>query len=66
MKTIRFTRAKLQHLKATYDRTVAAGGEQFEFEGQQVLTCYAKYLIEYLDMQFGANDTVSHPLGHDL
>jgi hypothetical protein len=66
MKTILFTRAKVQHLRGAYQRALHAGHDQFEFEGQQVLTSYAKYLIEHLDSQFGTNDTVSHPLGNDL
>lgn len=49
---IRFTRPKLQELRNKYTNAIARGEDEFQFEGQTVLTSYAKYLIEYLDMQF--------------
>jgi hypothetical protein len=52
MKTINFNRPKLQRLKDAYDRAKATGRDQFNFEGNRILTAYAKYLIEYLEIQF--------------
>ena len=52
MKTINFTRTKLQELRNAHTNAIARGDDEFEFEGQQMLTCYSKYLIEYLDSQF--------------
>jgi hypothetical protein len=53
MKNINFTKAKLATLKKKYDKARMEGHEQFQFEGQTILVAYAKYLIEYLEMQFG-------------
>jgi hypothetical protein len=52
MKTINFTRAKLEQLKEKYDKARMEGHEQFQFEGQEIYIPYAKYLIEYLEGQF--------------
>ena len=49
---IRFTRPKLAQLQEKYDKARMSGQEKFEFEGNTVLVSYAKYLIEYLNMQF--------------
>ncbi len=53
MKTLNFTRLKLAQLKAQYDKARMEGHEQFEFEGHEILVAYAKYLIEYLESEFG-------------
>lgn len=67
MKTIAFTRAKLNDLRGDYQKAFHAGQDEFTFEGQTIVTAYAKYLIEYLDMRFGPDTReVSHPLGTDL
>jgi hypothetical protein len=52
MKGITFTRAKLKELKLAYNWALAQGHQQFEFEGQQILVSYAKYLIQYLELKF--------------
>jgi dTDP-4-amino-4,6-dideoxygalactose transaminase len=51
MKTVFFTRAKLNELQAKYDKARMENHEEFQFEGQTVLVCYAKYLIEFLNTQ---------------
>jgi len=52
MNTINFTREKVQQLQAMYDKCVAEGKEQFTFEGHEILTAYAKYLLMHLRDQF--------------
>lgn len=52
MRTINFTPNKLVKLKAIYESAKQAGVEQFDFEGHELLTSFAKYLIEYLEMEF--------------
>jgi hypothetical protein len=52
MQTINFDREKLRRLKTAYDRAVKQGNESFMFDGNELLTAYAKYLIEYLTDKF--------------
>lgn len=49
---ITFTPSKLKNLKEAYRTAVEAHQDSFWFDGSEVLTSYAKYMIEYLDMQF--------------
>tara|TARA_Y100001937_G_scaffold27619_1_gene39736 strand:- start:198 stop:365 length:168 start_codon:yes stop_codon:yes gene_type:complete len=51
MQTITFSQEKLQHLKDAYAVAVTEGRDQFTFEGHELLTSYAKYLIEYLTLK---------------
>lgn len=46
---VSFDRAKLGRLRIAHDKAVAAGLSQFEFEGNELLVSYARYLIEYLE-----------------
>jgi len=46
-----FDRAKAERLRKAYKAAVAAGKEEFMFEGNLFLTAYAKYVLEYLDMR---------------
>lgn len=46
---IDWTRDKLTALKQAYRD---CKGETFKFEGHEFLKAYAKYLIEYLEMEF--------------
>ena len=48
-----FTKLKYIKLKGAYRNAVRNGKDQFVFEGQAILTSYAKYLIQYLEMKFG-------------
>jgi hypothetical protein len=49
---IAFTPAKRDQLRKAYDAAKAAGQDQFDFEGIELLVSYARYLLEYLDTQF--------------
>ena len=42
------TIADLPSLKKSYNKAVKDSKEMFMFNGSQLLTAYAKYLIEYL------------------
>ena len=37
--------------KTQYREAVSKGGELFVFEGNEVLTSYAKYVIQYFDFK---------------
>lgn len=52
MKTINWTREKLKELKAAYANALKHGASDFYLGDDQFVTAYAKYLIEYLDLQF--------------
>ena len=54
MSSINFTREKVQQLQAAYDKCVAEGKEQFTFDGHEILTAYAKYLLMHLWDKFEA------------
>ena len=47
--TITFDKDKTKRLHAAYDQAVATQAEIIEFDGLQMVTGYAKYLLEYLD-----------------
>ena len=51
--SIEMNPAALKELKTRYDMAVRNGDESFVFDGQIVLTTYAKYLIEYVESKFG-------------
>jgi hypothetical protein len=51
MPNVNFTPDKLQQLIKEYENAVKLGKESFVFEGSELLTSYAKYLIEYLKTQ---------------
>lgn len=40
-------------LKMHYRKALAEGKEQFNFQGHQLLTSYAKYLIQYAESRLG-------------
>jgi hypothetical protein len=50
--TINFTKESVLKLKDAYALAVTEGRDQFTFEGHELLTSYAKYLIQYLDDNF--------------
>ncbi len=50
--TITFTKESLMKLKDAYALAVTEGRDQFTFEGHELLTSYAKYLIQHLDHKF--------------
>jgi hypothetical protein len=47
--TVDFTPAKYRKLKEAYDKARLEGREKFLFEGQAIVTDYAKYMLEYLE-----------------
>lgn len=50
---ITWNRQKLHTLIAKYAWAMATKQDSFMFEGHEVLTGYAKYLIEYLERELG-------------
>lgn len=54
-KMINFTPEMGRRLKRTYEeaKRVKKGNETFVFDGNEYVLDYAKYLIEYLEMQWG-------------
>ncbi len=46
---VNFNREKLVELKKMYETSVKNNVEVFIFEGNELLTDYAKYLIQYLE-----------------
>ena len=56
MNKIEFDREKYNSLKLIYDKSVSENKEQFVWEGQILLTSYAKYLLEYLENVLGINE----------
>ena len=53
---VHFDRPKMKRLQARYDRAVEKKEEWFVFDGEQYLTDYAKYLLEYLRDNLGGRD----------
>lgn len=45
------TSENLEAFKEAYQKALDGGLAQFDFEGQKVLTAYAKYVIEYIENQ---------------
>lgn len=52
MKTINFTRYKLEALKDSCSQAEAESRDEFTFEGQELYVPYAKYLIGFLEQKF--------------
>lgn len=52
MKTIEWTKPKLERFRKAREKAVAAKKESFAFDHHVFLCDYAKYLIEYLDLVF--------------
>jgi len=51
--TLSFDKVTYQRLKTEYKKSVDNNIEMFIFDGHELLTAYAKYLIEYLESKFG-------------
>ena len=49
---IQWTKEKMTRLQGAYDKAVAAGDDEFDFEGLELVTDYTKYLLEYLNEEF--------------
>ena len=52
MASINFDKNKYESLKMEYQKSVDNQVDIFVFEGQEILTAYAKYLLEYLSPIF--------------
>lgn len=50
-KTLKFTPELRDELRVEYERAVGEDLESFEFCGELVLTNYAQYLLEFLDIK---------------
>lgn len=50
--TVTFTKQTFESLKQCYNKASKNNEEVFYFQGNQILTQYAKYLIEYLTPNF--------------
>jgi hypothetical protein len=48
-----FTPEKRDRLRKAYENAKHADLDRFNFEGQDYVVSYAKYLLEYLDGKFG-------------
>ena len=46
---IKFTPERLVAYRAAYQKAVDEGVESFVFEGDEWLTSFAKYMVEFLD-----------------
>ena len=51
-KVMQWTEKDYLELKRQYENAVSEDQEQFEFQGVELLTTFAKYLIEFLDKEF--------------
>ena len=54
---IQFDEAKYRSLKKAHERAVQNREEQFTWNGHDLVTNYAAYLIEYLEMNGYGNNT---------
>ena len=50
--TLSFDKVTYQRLKNEYQKSVDNNIEVFIFDGHELLTAYAKYMIEYLESKF--------------
>lgn len=47
------SREALSHFKREYEMACDRGAETFQFDGQEVLVRFAKYLLEYAENELG-------------
>lgn len=59
MKMINFDRQKLRELKTLYNKAVKENKESFMYNGDEYLTSYAKYVIEYLETRFNETKRIN-------
>ena len=50
--TITFNKVSYEQFKVEYNSAVENNKEMFVFKGNDILTAYAKYMIEYLKNKF--------------
>ena len=51
-KTVNWSLTDFKYFKRAYARANNGGIEQFKFQGNDFVTGYAKYLIQYLEGQY--------------
>jgi len=56
--TIIINETNRRQLKKAYNKAVKDGAESFILNGDEILTRYAKYLLEYFDMQLNKSAAV--------
>jgi hypothetical protein len=49
---MQWTEKDYLELKRQYENAVSEGSDQFEFQGVELLTTFAKYLLEFLQNRF--------------
>ena len=49
MSTYEFTEEAFEKFKKLYEKSAQENKESFEFDGHEVLTLYAKYVIEFIE-----------------
>lgn len=54
--SIQFDRKKYKALKERYEEAKKKDEERFTFEGKELVTDYAKYLLQYLSEIYGLED----------
>jgi hypothetical protein len=52
VRTVSWSREDLKNLKAAYEKAKEGKQKQFKFRDIDLVTGYAKYLIEYLEDEF--------------
>lgn len=52
METLKITEKSLKDLKNQYQTSLDNNEESFIFQEKEILTAYAKYMIEYLEPKF--------------
>lgn len=55
-----YTKESYEELKALYVLARNKEATSFEFKGEQMLTAYAKYLIQFLEPQFESDDKIEN------
>ncbi|HEY6021358.1 MAG TPA: hypothetical protein VIY48_16075 [Candidatus Paceibacterota bacterium] len=48
---VTFDKPKRERLRKAYRAAIRKKQDKFTFDGNEYLACYAKYLLEYLDMK---------------
>lgn len=48
-KKLQFNRRRVGELQAAYDQAVENNLETFTFQGEELLTAYAKYMLQFLN-----------------
>ena len=48
MNTVHFDRDEAERLEAVYNKAMESGSTIFWFDGKEILTDYARYMLEYL------------------